>query len=42
MYSEEHFDENNQTDNVLRVAIGSDHGGYEAKELLKKHLMVLN
>jgi ribose 5-phosphate isomerase B len=25
-------------DKVLRVALGSDHGGYEAKELLKAHL----
>lgn len=42
MYGAESFNENNQVDNVLRVAIGSDHGGYVAKEILKKYLMVLN
>ncbi|MCD6122093.1 MAG: ribose 5-phosphate isomerase B [Spirochaetales bacterium] len=28
----------NEKDNVLRVAIGSDHGGFDAKESLKKCL----
>ncbi len=30
--------EHNTRDKVLRVAIGSDHGGFEAKELLKSYL----
>ena len=30
----------NQTDNVRTVALGSDHGGYPAKELLKAYLQV--
>ena len=29
---------NNAVDKVLRVAVGSDHGGYKAKELLKSYL----
>ena len=29
---------NNAVDKVLRVAVGSDHGGYTAKELLKSYL----
>jgi ribose 5-phosphate isomerase B len=28
----------NEKDNVLRVAIGADHGGFEAKEALKSYL----
>jgi ribose 5-phosphate isomerase B len=28
----------NTVDKVLRVAVGSDHGGYKAKELLKSYL----
>ena len=28
----------NEKDNVLRVALGSDHGGFDAKEALKKYL----
>ena len=28
----------NTADKVLRVAVGSDHGGYKAKELLKSYL----
>ncbi|MGQ9623615.1 MAG: ribose 5-phosphate isomerase B [Candidatus Caldatribacteriaceae bacterium] len=31
----------NQKDRVLRVAIGSDHRGFEAKEALKKYLLGL-
>ncbi len=31
----------NESDNVRTVAIGSDHGGFEAKELLKRYLEVL-
>ncbi|TFH03899.1 MAG: ribose 5-phosphate isomerase B [Spirochaetales bacterium] len=31
----------NQTDNVKTVAIGSDHGGYPAKETLKAYLEML-
>ena len=30
--------EDNTVDKVLRVAVGSDHGGYKAKELLKSYL----
>jgi ribose 5-phosphate isomerase B len=29
------------TEKVLRVAVGSDHGGFEAKELLKRYLGTL-
>jgi len=29
------------TERVLRVAVGSDHGGFEAKELLKRYLETL-
>jgi ribose 5-phosphate isomerase B len=31
----------NTVDKVLRVAVGSDHGGYKAKELLKSYLGTL-
>jgi ribose 5-phosphate isomerase B len=31
----------NSRDHVLRVAIGSDHGGFEAKEALKQYLKTL-
>jgi len=31
----------NNKDNVLRVAVGSDHGGFEAKEMLKQYLKTL-
>ena len=31
----------NKKDNVLRVALGSDHGGFEAKEILKQYLKSL-
>ena len=31
----------NTTEKVLRVAVGSDHGGFEAKELLKGYLGTL-
>ncbi len=31
----------NKKDNVLRVAVGSDHGGFEAKEILKQYLKTL-
>ncbi|MCG8573199.1 MAG: ribose 5-phosphate isomerase B [Spirochaetes bacterium] len=31
----------NEKDNVKRVVIGSDHGGYETKEILKKYLQGL-
>jgi ribose 5-phosphate isomerase RpiB len=31
----------NQEDNVRTVAIGSDHGGYAAKETLKAYLEIL-
>lgn len=41
MYTEENFKENNKVDNVSRVAIGSDHGGFISKEILKKYLEVL-
>jgi ribose 5-phosphate isomerase B len=33
--------EENGKDKVLRVAIGSDHGGYPAKEILKRYLDIL-
>ncbi|MCK5156177.1 MAG: ribose 5-phosphate isomerase B [Spirochaetales bacterium] len=41
MYGDENFNENNQKDNVVRVAVGSDHGGFVSKEILKKYLAVL-
>ncbi len=41
MYDKENFKENNQTDNVSRVSLGSDHGGFISKEILKKYLEVL-
>ena len=41
MYVENNYKENNITDNVTRVAIGSDHGGFASKEILKKYLEVL-
>ena len=31
----------NTTDNVKRVALGADHGGYEAKEAVKRYLETL-
>lgn len=31
----------NRSEKVLRVALGSDHGGFEAKELLKRYLGTL-
>jgi len=31
----------NEKDNVLRVALGSDHGGFDAKEVLKDYLKSL-
>ena len=34
-------DPKNTKDNVLRVALGSDHGGFEAKEVLKNYLKTL-
>ncbi|MCK4541834.1 MAG: ribose 5-phosphate isomerase B [Spirochaetales bacterium] len=33
--------EENGKDKVLRVTIGSDHGGYPAKEILKRYLDIL-
>jgi len=33
--------ETNAVDKVLRVAVGSDHGGYKSKELLKSYLGTL-
>jgi ribose 5-phosphate isomerase B len=41
MYVEENFKDNNITDNVSRVAIGSDHGGFVSKEIIKKYLEIL-
>lgn len=41
MYTENNYKEGNKEDNVSRVAIGSDHGGFVSKEVLKKYLEVL-
>jgi ribose 5-phosphate isomerase B len=38
MAGEVNSEANNTVDKVLRVAVGSDHGGYKAKELLKSYL----
>ena len=35
------FSQQNKKDNVLHVAIGSDHGGYESKEMLKTYIQNL-
>lgn len=35
MYAQDGFSEQNQKDTVSRVVIGSDHGGFIAKEVLK-------
>jgi len=37
---ERNYSLKNSKDKVLRVAIGSDHGGFTAKEILKKYLEV--
>ncbi|MEA1912070.1 MAG: ribose 5-phosphate isomerase B [Spirochaetota bacterium] len=41
MYVENDYKENNKADNVSKVAIGSDHGGFVSKEILKKYLEVI-
>lgn len=41
MYAQDGFSEQNQKDTVSRVVIGSDHGGFIAKEVLKKYLEVI-
>ncbi len=41
MYTEKNFQENNLADNVSRVAIGSDHGGFISKEILREYLEVI-
>ena len=41
MYAEENFKENNRVDNVSKVAIGYDHGGFISNEIVKKYLEVL-
>ena len=38
---ENEVERGNKQDNVLRVAIGSDHGGFKAKEILKNYLKTL-
>lgn len=38
IYDEDQVQQTNTRDNVRRVAVGSDHGGLEAKETLKKML----
>ena len=41
MYGETDFTAKNKMENVSRVAIGADHGGFMSKEILKKYLEVL-
>ncbi len=41
MYAEKNFQESNLRDNVSRVVIGSDHGGFVSKEILKKYLELI-
>lgn len=41
MYGDTEFRETNRMDNVSRVALGADHGGFASKEILKKYLEVL-
>ncbi|MGQ9472793.1 MAG: ribose 5-phosphate isomerase B [Candidatus Caldatribacteriaceae bacterium] len=36
--SQEEVNPVNQQDHVVRVALGADHGGFEAKEILKEYL----
>jgi len=38
--NQDDFSSKNETDTVSRVVIGSDHGGYVAKEIIKKYLGV--
>ncbi len=35
------YDKNNLKDNAVNVAIGSDHGGFESKEILKRYIETL-
>lgn len=39
-YDMENSGDINQRDNVKRVALGSDHGGFVSKEVLKKYLQI--
>ncbi len=41
MYSSTGFGDQNKQDNVSRVAIGSDHGGFASKEILKTYLTTI-
>ena len=38
MYNTVDFNEQNSSDKVSKIYIGSDHGGFESKEILKRYL----
>ncbi len=41
MYNSVDFSEKNSTDKITKIYIGSDHGGFESKEILKRYIETL-